>query len=86
MSLANVTELARAETEASVRTLVELRDNVKTPPSVRCDAAEALLDRAWGKPAKAVLYAITGVEGGFLEGGMTALLIAGTAQRSQLRR
>ena len=47
--LAEVIELARAETVANIETLVRLRDDPKVPPIVRLRAAEVLLDRAWGK-------------------------------------
>jgi hypothetical protein len=47
--VAEVTELARAESVACIETLVQIRDNPKTPAIVRVRASEILLDRAWGK-------------------------------------
>ena len=46
-------EIARAHTEAAVSTLVAAlkAENERT----RVAAAEALLDRAWGKPAQAII-------------------------------
>ncbi len=52
-ALITVTELCRAQTEANVRTLIELRDNPDVPPAVRAACANSLLDRAWGKPLPA---------------------------------
>ena len=47
--VAEVTELARAESVACIETLVQIRDDPKVPAIVRLRAAEVLLDRAWGK-------------------------------------
>ena len=52
--LANVQELARAETEANIKTLVQVRDAEDTPAAARIAAANVLLDRGWGKPAQTV--------------------------------
>jgi hypothetical protein len=41
---------ARRQAKASLRTMVELRDDEKASKAVRLDAAQAILDRAWGKP------------------------------------
>lgn len=48
----NVKMLARAHTEAAIRTLVEALDS--DTDRTRVAAAEALLDRGWGKPAQFV--------------------------------
>lgn len=47
-----VRELARAHTEAAIAKLAELMTN--RDPRVALRAAEALLDRAWGRPGQAV--------------------------------
>ncbi|MGB9880386.1 MAG: DUF5681 domain-containing protein [Anaerolineae bacterium] len=49
----HVRELARSYTEEAIRTLAELMRTAKNE-RVRCAAAEALLDRAWGKPTQLV--------------------------------
>ena len=49
--LAWVKHLARRQTEQSIRTLVELRDDVGQDGRVRAMASEALINRGWGKPA-----------------------------------
>jgi hypothetical protein len=46
----NVQELARAHTEDAIRALVAALQN----PRERVQAATALLDRGWGKPAQAI--------------------------------
>ena len=46
--------LARDETAASIGALVEIRDNLASPASVRAAASIYLLDRAWGRPHQAI--------------------------------
>jgi hypothetical protein len=57
--VAEVRELARAHTGEAVATLVSIMTNPKCAPAARVSAANALLDRGYGKP----LQHITG-EGG----------------------
>jgi hypothetical protein len=45
-----VQDLAREQTERSILVLAEVRDNVEAAPAARVAAAQALLDRGWGKP------------------------------------
>lgn len=52
--IGHVRDLARAHTEDAIRTLVEIRGDLGAPPAARVAAAQALLDRAWGKPSQAV--------------------------------
>jgi len=42
--------LARIHTRKAVRTLVAIMNQPNAPASARVSAAEALLDRGWGKP------------------------------------
>ena len=44
-----VTTLARLHTHAAVTVLREIVDDAKAPPAARATAAQALLDRGWGK-------------------------------------
>lgn len=53
-ALMEVVELARKETAASLKALAEIRSDVAAPPAARVAAAQALLDRAWGKPSQAI--------------------------------
>lgn len=53
-ALMEVVELARKETAASLKALAEIRSDLAAPPAARVAAAQALLDRAWGKPSQAI--------------------------------
>jgi hypothetical protein len=44
-----VTTLARQHTQAAMAVLREIVDDAKAPPAARATAAQALLDRGWGK-------------------------------------
>ena len=48
--IAEVKELARAHTAAAIETLVAIMTNTKSAPAARVSAANALLDRGYGKP------------------------------------
>jgi Family of unknown function (DUF5681) len=48
--VAEVPELARAHTVEAVETLVSIMTNPKSAPAARVSAANALLDRGYGKP------------------------------------
>lgn len=50
-----VRELAQQQTELAINTLVEICENKKNGASARCAAAQALLDRGWGRPAQAII-------------------------------
>jgi hypothetical protein len=51
---AEVKELAKAHTEEAIRTLAEVMGDSSAPHSARVNAAEKLLDRAWGKSESTV--------------------------------
>jgi hypothetical protein len=48
--VAEVKELARAHTGEAIETLVSIMTNIKSAPAARVSAANALLDRGYGKP------------------------------------
>ena len=48
--VAEVKELARAHTGEAIKTLVSIMTNPKSAPAARVSAANALLDRGYGKP------------------------------------
>ena len=48
--VAEVRELAREHTSKAVETLVSIMTNTKAAPAARVSAANALLDRGYGKP------------------------------------
>ena len=65
-------ELCQTHTQEAIDTLLKIMRDVKAPKAARVKAAEAILDRGWGKPAQA----ITGEDGGPL-----AVVIQGAAAR-----
>ena len=50
----HVKELARQHTPEAIQTLAAIMADPKEPSAARVRAAEALLDRAWGKPAQQI--------------------------------
>jgi Family of unknown function (DUF5681) len=52
--VAEIKELARAHTGKAIETLVSIMDNPKAAPAARVSAANALLDRGYGKPPQHV--------------------------------
>jgi Family of unknown function (DUF5681) len=50
--VAEVRELARQHTTTAVETFVSIMTDPKAPPSARVSAANALLDRGYGKPSQ----------------------------------
>ncbi|MCP4447944.1 MAG: hypothetical protein GY811_21805, partial [Myxococcales bacterium] len=60
--LKHVRELARQHTKEAIATLVKIMHNEGETGSARARAAEAILDRAWGR-APATME-LTGAEGG----------------------
>ena len=50
----DVRELARAHTEQAVATLATIMNDANAAPSARTSAAQALLDRGWGRISQTV--------------------------------
>lgn len=50
----DIRSLARAHTETAVRTLAGIMRQAKAPPAARVAAAQALLDRGWGKASQPI--------------------------------
>lgn len=51
---AEVRELIRVHTPAAIDALVKIMRDAKAAPGARVAAANAILDRAWGKPAQTI--------------------------------
>lgn len=51
-AIAQVRELAQIQTEEAIHTLAAIMTSEKTNPAARVSAANALLDRGWGKPSQ----------------------------------
>lgn len=47
-----IKSLARSHTETAVNTLVGIMNQHEAPAAARVTAAQALLDRGWGKPTQ----------------------------------
>lgn len=52
--VADVRALAQAQIEPAINTLVQIANDKAAPPAARVAAANAILDRAVGKPAQAI--------------------------------
>ena len=52
--IADVRELARQLTPQAIATLETIMNEQRAPASARVAAAEALLNRAWGRPAQTI--------------------------------
>lgn len=51
---ADIRSLARAHTGTALKTLAGIMQQDDAPPAARVSAAQALLDRGWGKAAQTV--------------------------------
>lgn len=49
----DIRSLARSHTQRALQVLQGVMDQPEAPPAARVAAANALLDRGWGKPAQA---------------------------------
>ena len=49
-----IKSLARAHTESAITTLARVMTNRDSPPAAQVSAAQALLDRGWGKPTQPI--------------------------------
>ena len=57
--LGHVQELARQYATEALKTLVDISRDEKAPPAARVAAANAILDRGYGKPTQAVSQTFT---------------------------
>jgi hypothetical protein len=53
-STADIRSLARSHTDAAIRVLAGVMREKKTPAAARVSAAQALLDRGWGKATQPI--------------------------------
>jgi hypothetical protein len=53
-ALVEVQEAARSHTLTALATLARIADDKTAPPAAQVAAANALLDRAWGRPSQPV--------------------------------
>ena len=57
----DIRSLARNHTDKALSTLASIMNQAKAPPAARVAAAQALLDRGWGKATQIVQATITNV-------------------------
>jgi hypothetical protein len=73
-----VSDLAKQHTPEALATLVEIMQDKAAPAAARVSAAEALLNRAWGKPVQAIDARVETVDFGAMHlAALTALARAG---------
>lgn len=53
-TLTEIKSLARAHTESAIKVLAGVMNETSAPHSARVSAAQALLDRGWGKPTQLI--------------------------------
>ena len=53
-ALTEIRSLARSHTRTALNVLVAVMRNTKAPPPARVAAANAILDRGWGKATQAI--------------------------------
>ncbi len=53
-SVTEIRSLARSHTKSALNVLVAVMRNTKATPPARVAAANAILDRGWGKPTQAI--------------------------------
>lgn len=56
-----IRSLARSHTDAAINALVGIVNQSEAPPAARVAAANAILDRGWGKPVQGV--ELSGIDG-----------------------
>jgi hypothetical protein len=60
--IADIRQMARGEGTNCIDFLIKVRDNAKAPHAVRVAAANALLDRGFGRPPQALeIYDVGGI-------------------------
>jgi len=50
----DIRSLARSHTESAIKVLVGIMNQPKAPAASRVAAAQAILDRGWGKPKESI--------------------------------
>ena len=53
-AITEIRSLARSRTKSALDVLIAVMRNTKSPPAARIAAANAILDRGWGKPPQAI--------------------------------
>lgn len=73
---ADIRSLARNHTAKALSTLASIMNQVKAPPAARVAAAQALLDRGWGKATQIVEATVRNADASRVTDAELAALIA----------
>ena len=52
--IAEIRDLAREQTEETMKVIMAIRDDTKAPAAARMAACNSLMDRGWGRPAQTI--------------------------------
>jgi hypothetical protein len=75
-----IASLARQHTAGALKTLAHIMNEPDAPPSARVSAAQALLDRGWGKPAQTMDMTVRRVSAKELPDDELADIAAGSGE------
>ena len=82
--LGDVQELARQKSPEAIETLSKIMRDEKAAPAARVAAANALLDRGYGKPTQPISQTVAKVDPSSLSDGELAAIVAqGAAVNAQ---
>ena len=70
-SLTEIRSLARSRTSSALNVLIAVMRDAKSPPAARIAAANAILDRGWGKPPRLFTTARTGLLNSSIEASVS---------------
>jgi hypothetical protein len=76
-ALGDVQELARQKSPEAINTLTDIMRDGKAPPAARVAAANALLDRGYGKPTQPISQTLTKVDPSSMSDGDLAAIAMG---------
>jgi hypothetical protein len=74
--LGDVQELARQKSPEAITTLANIMNDAKAPSAARVAAANALLDRGYGKPTQPISQTLTKVDPNSLSDEELAAIVA----------
>src|SRR5512140_280147 len=80
--LGDVQELAREKSPEAIETLANVMRDDKAPPAARVAAANALLDRGYGKPTQPISQTLAKVDPSSLSDHELAAIVANGASAS----
>jgi hypothetical protein len=75
---ADIRSLARAQTEKAIKTLTGIMSQDRAPAAARVAAAQAILDRGWGKATQTIEARIANVDPAALTDAELAAAIVAT--------